>query len=203
MRKLTSTAATQIQDSRDLAREFNPDNASFHPIAAQGRNQSIPAARFVNGWSQASLTYCSDCHNNPNAATQGLGPHGSPLLHILNGSANYTTVDGRQPANGELCFSCHSYGTYVTTSSTTSTNFRKGGDNLHSKHAKEDTPCYTCHDSHSSEQLHLINFDVSAMTILNGRDSQTAWYETTSGNGGSGCFLACHNKDHNPLTYSR
>lgn len=203
LRKLTSTAATQIQDSRDMAREFNPNNASFHPVAALGRNQSIPAASFVNGWSQASLMYCSDCHNNPNAATQGSGPHGSSLLHILIGSANYTTVDGRRPASGELCFSCHSYATYVTTSSTTSTNFRDGGDNLHSEHVGENTTCYTCHDSHGSEQLHLINFDVSAVTILNGRDSQTAWYETTGGNGGGGCFLACHDKDHNPLTYTR
>ncbi len=204
LRKLTNTSATQIRDSRDLAQEFNPNNASFHPVAAQGRNQSISAASFVNGWSQTSLTYCSDCHNNPNAGTQSSGPHGSPLLHILIGSANYTTVDGRRPVSGEMCFSCHSYATYVTTSSTTSTNFRKGGDNLHSKHVNgEDTPCYTCHDSHGSEQLHLINFNVAAMTILNGRDSQTAWYETTSGNGGGGCFLACHGKDHNPLTYTR
>ena len=203
LRKLTSTDAAQIRDSRDLAQEFNPNNASFHPVAAQGRNQSIPAASFVNGWSQTSLTYCSDCHNNPNAATQGSGPHGSPLLHILLGTANYTTAAERRPANGELCFACHSYTTYVTASSTTSTNFRKGGDNLHSKHVTEDTTCYTCHDTHGSEQLHLINFNLAAMTILNGRNSQTAWYEITSGNGGGGCFLACHNKDHNPLTYNR
>jgi len=174
LRKLTNNAATQIQDSRDLAQEFNPNNASFHPVSAQGRNQSIPNASFVNGWSQTSLVYCSDCHNNPNSASQGVGPHGSPLLHILKGSANYTTVDGRPPVSGELCFACHSYATYVTNESTTATNFRKGGDNLHRKHASEDTTCYACHDTHGSEQLHLINFDVSAMTILDGRDTHAS-----------------------------
>jgi hypothetical protein len=91
----------------------------------------------------------------------------------------------------------------VTTSSTTNTNFRKGGDNLHQKHLSENTTCYTCHDTHGSEQLHLINFDTSVVTPLNGSNSQSSWFEITTGNGGGGCFLACHNKIHNPLTYTR
>ena len=203
LRKLTSTDPNQVLDHRDMAQEFNPTNASFHPLAAQGRNQSIPAASFVNGWSQTSLLYCSSCHNNPNSSTQGLGPHGSPLLHILLGSVNYTTIYGNRPASGENCFLCHSYSIYVTTSSTTNTNFRKGGDNLHRTHIDEGATCYTCHDTHGSEQLHLINFDTSAVTPLNGSNSQSAWVEITTGNGGGGCFLTCHNKIHNPLTYNR
>ncbi len=203
LRKLTSTDPNQVQDHRDLAQEFNPNNGSFHPLAAQGRNQSIPAASFVNGWSQSSLLYCSSCHNNPNATTQGLGPHGSPLLHILSGTLNYTSVDGRIPASGEVCFNCHSYSTYVTNSSTTETNFRKGGDNLHRTHASQNATCYTCHDTHGSEQLHLINFNTAYVTPLNGTNSQSAWVEITSGNGGGGCFLTCHNEIHNPLTYNR
>jgi len=201
--KLTSTDPNQVQDNRDLAQEFNPYNASFHPLAAQGRNQSIPAASFVNGWSQSNLVYCSSCHNNPNAVSQGLGPHGSPLLHILLGTTNYTSVDGRVPASGEVCFNCHSYNTYVTLSSTTNTNFRKGGDNLHRLHASENATCYTCHDTHGSEQLHLINFNAAYVSPLNGTNSQSAWVEITSGNGGGGCFITCHNKIHNPLTYTR
>jgi len=186
-----------------MAQEFNPNNASFHPLAAQGRNQSIPTASFVNGWSQSSMLYCSSCHNNPNASTQGSGPHGSPLLHILLGSVNFKSVEGQIPASGEVCFNCHSYSTYVTNSSTTDTNFRKGGDNLHRTHASQNATCYTCHDTHGSEQLHLINFNTASVTPLNGANSQSAWVEITSGNGGGSCFLSCHNEIHNPLTYTR
>ncbi|MGW8143723.1 MAG: hypothetical protein ACWGN2_04970 [Anaerolineales bacterium] len=200
LRKLTNTSQGQVPDSRDLAREFNPNQASFHPVIAQGRNQSIPAGSFVNGWSQTSMVYCTDCHNNPNASTEGSGPHGSPRLHILNGGANYSTVvsngSGRV-SSAEVCFQCHSYNAYVLGEGDVS-NF-----NYHKKHLDNNwgTTCYTCHDTHGSEQLHLINFDASAMTFLNGRNSQTAWYyDPVSGK--AGCFLSCHGDSHNPEEYT-
>ncbi|MBP7689326.1 MAG: S8 family serine peptidase, partial [Thermoflexales bacterium] len=97
LRKLTSANATQVLDSRNMAAEFNPYAASFHPVLAQGRNQAIPVGSFVTGWSQTSLVYCSDCHENNAAPAQG--PHSSPLLHILAGTFNYNTV-GATTANG-------------------------------------------------------------------------------------------------------
>ncbi|MCI0519680.1 MAG: S8 family serine peptidase [Chloroflexi bacterium] len=196
LRKLTSAAATQILDSRNLAQEFNPNNSSFHPLAAVGRNQSIPPGSFVAPWSQTSLVYCSDCHYNANQATQGAGPHGSPRLHLLGGANDYTTVDNNiQPASGEICFNCHQYNTYVNNGAAANTLFRDGGTNLHNLHANgENAPCYVCHDTHGSEQLHLINFDVSVVTVSGvNRNSQNAWEFT----GGSGtCFIACHGQGH-------
>jgi hypothetical protein len=170
-------------------------------LAAQGRNQSIPAASFVNGWSQSSMVYCSSCHTNPNASTQGLGPHGSPLLHILSGTLNYTTIYGRIPASGEVCFNCHSYST-PSQIQAQHKQISEGGDTTPDARHQNAT-CYTCHDTHGSEQLHLINFDTTAVTPLNGANSQSAWVEITSGNGGGSCFLTCHNEIHNPLTYNR
>lgn len=195
--KLTSADPLQIPDSRDLAREFNPHNASFHPVAAPGRNQSIPPESFVTGWSQSSLVYCSDCHANPDGAAQGDGPHGSARLHLLAGTANYTTVYGsnNRMSDQELCFNCHNYETYVT-GQNNYTNFY-----AHSSHLNRNwgVTCYTCHDSHGSEQLHLLNLDSAAMTFLNGANSQSAWYVDSTGQ--AGCYLICHNRQHDNLTY--
>ena len=202
--KLTSPNSNQILDSRDMAREFNPNNASFHPVTAQGVNQNIPAGSWAagSGMSSASMIYCSSCHNNPDSATQGLGPHGSLNLHILKGGANYTSIDARQTPNSkEVCFQCHNYSTYAGSGSGADTNFRIGTDNLHSKHvAEKGASCYACHNSHGSEQLYLINFDLSVVTPNGSANSQSAYIPTT--NGGS-CALSCHGKDHNPLSYSR
>jgi len=195
LRKLTSTATAQVPDSRDLASEFNPYNASFHPVVALGRNQNMPAGGFVSGWLQTSMVYCSDCHTNATPASGDVGPHGSPRLHILVGANNYATISNNiQPNSGEVCFKCHSYVTYVNNGTASNTLFRDGDKNLHDKHTRgERAPCYICHDSHGSEQLHLINFDVSAVTIGVNRNSQNAW--EIVGNTRT-CYLSCHGKSH-------
>ncbi len=201
LRKLTSAVTTQILDSRDMAREFNPSQTSFHPVVALGRNQNIAAASFVNGWTQASMVYCSDCHQNPNSATEGSGPHGSPLLHILNGTSNYSTVmvnNSPVVPNSQVCFTCHNYATYVTGGSSSASHFP-----LHSYHMNKTwgTTCYTCHDSHGSEQQHLINFDTSVVTPMGARNSQTAWYYDPA-TGRAGCWLTCHGQGHDPKEYT-
>lgn len=199
LHKLTSGSAAQVLDSRDLAKEFNPYQTSFHPVVAQGRNQNISAATFVNGWSQTSMTYCSDCHNGI-AGGGGAGSHGSPLLHLLGGSANFSTVysNGSPRVNAsEVCFQCHNFQSYVS-GQNESSHFKE-----HDKHLNNNwgTTCYTCHDSHGSEQQHLINLDASAMTFLNGRNSQTAWYYDPVTQK-AGCYVSCHGKTHNPLVYT-
>lgn len=210
--KLTSTNVNQVKDQRDLAAAFNPANASFHPLAATGKNASIPPGGFVAGWSVSSWVYCSDCHTNASPTVPGAGPHGSPLLHILDGSAagatDYTTANGNgngpQVLETEICFKCHKYTTYVTgTDPFANTNFRDGGNNFHSEHMNGSlttATCYTCHNSHGSEQVRLINFDASVVTFDAGINSQTAF--TLTANGGS-CALACHGQNHNPENYAR
>jgi hypothetical protein len=201
--KLISTNPAQVLDSRDLAKEFNSFQVSFHPVAAQGRNVNMAASSFVSPWSQDSILYCGDCHDNGSGATNG--PHGSPLLHILDGATEYITqtnpslscAPGGCPSihdPGELCFKCHQYGTYATgINPVTTTRFRRGTENLHAFHSFGS--CYTCHDSHGSEQDHLINFDTTVVSIFSGFNSQTAWNFNAATNTGT-CYLSCHDGDH-------
>jgi hypothetical protein len=205
LRKLTSTDALQVPDSRDMARAFNPYNGSYHPVAAQGVNQNIPAGSWTanSGMWQTSLIYCSSCHNNANSATQGTGPHGSPNLHILDGGTNYSTafVDGRMPGPQEVCFQCHNYATYAGNGAATDTNFRNRSVNLHSSHVRSfGGTCYMCHNSHGSEQSFLINFDLTVVTPGIGRNSETAFEPTSTG---GTCYLSCHSNTHSPATYDR
>lgn len=195
-------------DSRDLAQEFNPDQASMHPIAGLGRNQNRPAGSFVGGWSQESILYCTDCHAGTGIVTGNESPHGSPFLHLLQGTNDYITkidpadscnsVDGCPQIHdpGELCFKCHQFGTYASgINPASTTQFKDGGENLHAFHSF--TACYTCHDTHGSEQAHLLNFDTSVATILEGYDSQTAWsWDQATGTGT--CYVSCHGAYHGP-----
>jgi predicted CXXCH cytochrome family protein len=207
--KLTSINPLQIVDSRNLAQEFNPYQLSFHPIASIGRNQSIPAGSFVSPWTSTSLVYCTDCHQNASAPINGKGPHGSPNLHLLAGADEYITqtdptlscAPGGCPnihGSGELCFKCHQYGTYAAgTNPPQTTRFKRttlsGTENLHIFH--NFAACYTCHDTHGSEQDRLINFDTSVVTIPVGFTSQTAWsFNYTLGVGS--CTLSCHDGEH-------
>ncbi len=187
--KLTSTS--QLSESRDLASEFNPATgnatASFHPVAAAGRNTTVLANTFVAPWTPTSRVYCSDCHTNA-AAT---GPHGSPNLHILAGTAAYITADNNNTNaihnTGELCFKCHQYATYVD-----GANDRNYG--LHQTH--EFAACYDCHDSHGSANQRLVNFNTAHVTFTGGRNSLTAINFTTKS-----CTLSCHGQNHNNFTY--
>ena len=214
LRKITSGSALQVLDSRDMAEEFNPANGSFHPVMAAGTNPSAPAGGFTAGWGPTSRTYCTDCHTNdiPATGNTGYGPHGSPLLHILDGSTttgagtNYSTTGltgAAEPlvSNTELCFKCHNYADYVTSATATNTRFRDGNNNLHSEHMGggfTNTTCYTCHDTHGSEQLHLINFDAAVAVPQGGRNSQSAWVSTGNANPTTTgtCYVACHGQTH-------
>ena len=147
----------------------------------------MPAGSSVvdaNNWSQDSILYCTDCHDNANAPTNGSGPHGSPFLHLLDGTSEYITktnpakscAPGGCPSihtAGELCFKCHQYNTYATgTNPPTTTRFKTStGENLHAFHSFG--ACYACHDLHGSEQDRLINFDTPVVTVTG--NSQSAW----------------------------
>jgi predicted CXXCH cytochrome family protein len=202
LRKLTSQAVNQVRDSRDMAEVFNPYNGSYHPLVAPGRNTLMPDSFVAGlGLSTASMIRCSDCHTNANPASGAAGPHGSPNLHLLDGANNYTTVDNAIPVStGEVCFKCHRQDVYGPAASDTTadlTRFHDGGENLHARHLGSDVgaPCYACHNSHGSQQLRLINFDVSVAFPAPGFNSVSAWQF----NGvTASCAISCHGTTHGP-----
>jgi predicted CXXCH cytochrome family protein len=130
----------------DQAKEFNINNASYHPVAGQSPNTNPQQWVAGSGFGDASLMYCSDCHGNDTVSPAPQGPHGSTNASILvlpaNG-ANYGTAGGfaagaQQP--GDLCFKCHPANIYnnpANGTSTTFSGFRVTGTNLnlHNQHA--------------------------------------------------------------------
>jgi predicted CxxxxCH...CXXCH cytochrome family protein len=119
----------------DLALEFNPNNASGHPIVTGLNNypnslapKALTAAQMKAPWNVSLGTQvmtCSDCHSTDSAASKG--PHGSSVKWMLAGTnkawpytttagngtstgtlfrlATYNTGDGT--ANGLFCLNCH------------------------------------------------------------------------------------------------
>lgn len=67
----------------DLGLEFNPNNATRHPIgsALSAANQ-LSAGALTGGWVPGMVMTCSDCHATDSAASKG--PHGSSVKWMLN-----------------------------------------------------------------------------------------------------------------------
>ena len=178
--------------------EFQTTNPSHHAILGAGRSANVPS--LIAPLTTSSVIKCTDCHNNntgPGAGGTGpAGPHGSiypPLLERQYVVADNTTYSAAAYA---LCFKCHS-----ATSILGDATFKE-----HNKHINgERTPCNVCHDPHgiSSTQgntvnnSRLINFDT---TIVLPSSSGARRFESTGTNAGR-CYLTCHGKNHNPLSY--
>ena len=178
-------------------REFSPNNPSYHPVEASGRNPDVPS--LLPPWTVASLVECSDCHqsnSSPDAGGSGpAGPHGSIFEPLL--IANYEFRSGfpESPSRYALCYRCHSRSSILNDES-----FDK-----HDKHIRgENASCAACHDSHgiSSSQgnpinnTHLINFDTSVVFPNNGQ-----MYFEDRGIRAGACTLICHGEDHDQEDY--
>lgn len=110
----------------DLALEFNPNNASRHPIGTPlAAGSQLTAARLTGGWTPGMVMNCSDCHATDSTASKG--PHGSTVKWMLAGAnkawpytaaaqngggtgtmftlATYNSNAGTN--NGLFCLNCH------------------------------------------------------------------------------------------------
>ncbi|MEK7475080.1 MAG: cytochrome c3 family protein [Candidatus Coatesbacteria bacterium] len=103
----------------EQSREFNPNNASFHPVVSANNNIWCNSETMVAPWNGGGhyTMFCSDCHGSANAA-DAEGPHGSSqdtggahgllqqsLVAVPTGSKNnYATP---------LCVRCHAPLIYV------------------------------------------------------------------------------------------
>lgn len=178
--------------------EFSRTNPSFHPVEGPGVNPNVPS--LISPYTTASVIGCGDCHGNnagPGAGGSGpSGPHGSVYPLLL--ERQYLTADGTPESSSAyaLCYKCHS-----RTSILGDASFGE-----HGKHIQgERTPCNACHDPHGVSSTQgtpanhgkLINFDVS---VVQPRTDGSLRFESRGTFRGA-CYLRCHGKDHNGLSY--
>lgn len=181
--------------------QFDPANPSYHPIAAPGRNPSVPS--LIAPWTTSSIIYCTDCHGNdtgPKAPTPGsgsAGPHGSNYKHILVAKYDMDNATAAEsPTTYALCYKCHSRASILS-----DVSFKEHSFHLQTVGAT----CATCHDPHgisatqgdSTNASHLINFDrrfvsPSSRGLLAFEDRGTYTGR---------CSLTCHGEDHDRRGY--
>ena len=172
--------------------DFDPANASYHPVVAVGKYSAIPG--LIVPWTASSRMYCTDCHNNnagPGAGGTGpRGPHGSTFATIL--ERRYDQIDyvTESAAAYALCYKCHDRTSLLG-------NAGGFGHNSHLTTGGSITPCSTCHDPHGvAGKGRLINFNTAIVKPAGGILS---WTQTTPNHGN--CTLTCHGRDHSPRSY--
>jgi len=199
----TSVGIERQDNIRNARLQFAPTNLSYHPIAAVGRNTTIPDTSFTPGYTASSRIGCGSCHNNndwTNDGTKPAGPHGSNYKPLLEKEYNADSVVIESPQSFALCYKCHDRTALMTT-----------GKFPHAQHLSNTTvptntaSCAACHDPHGSRnQSHLINFmlfDGTALRnpVVTASGANPIQYTKTAT--GGNCTLMCHGKDHNALAY--
>ena len=193
---------TRVIQQFDMRLMFDPANPSFHSIEAGRPTLTLPS--LISPWTASSVMYCTDCHSSdtgpkaaPTPGTGPSGPHGSNQKQLLAGRYDRdASLITETAATYALCYKCHS-----RTSILGDASFKE-----HNKHiVGEQSSCSICHDPHgvSSTQgnainnAHLINFDKRYVTPASGGILR---YESTGTRTGR-CYLTCHGKNHNPISY--
>ena len=142
----------------DLAMEFNPSNASRHPIGTPlAVGSQLTAAKLAGGWTPGQVMNCTDCHATDSTASKG--PHGSAVKWMLAGTNkawpyNAASANGKSTGtlflvntynagvgtvNGLFCLNCHTV--------TASNNFHSVSGIASGQHASSATvaACVSCH----------------------------------------------------------
>jgi predicted CXXCH cytochrome family protein len=180
------------QDSEtNVRKEFDPSNASYHPVVAVGKNDSVPS--LDSAYDESSWLYCTACHSSntgKNAGGSGPdGPHGSAYRPILKRRMEFTDGFSESAALYALCYECHNRDSILGDESFTE-------HKLHIVDVK--ASCATCHDPHGVEgNTHLINFNVDY--VKPNSEGELKWEDL--GDMSGKCFLKCHDYDHAPLEY--
>ncbi|MBN1475537.1 hypothetical protein JXA47_02170 [Candidatus Sumerlaeota bacterium] len=177
----------------DLAREIDPGNPSFHPIAAPGQNPDVPS--LLPPLTEGSQIQCTDCHSGGQSGVAG--PHGSMHDGLLAGENQTGTGVSESPRAYELCYQCHSRSSILADQS-----FPE--HRLHIVEAQ--ATCSACHDPHGvsltqgdpMNHTHLINFDISVVDP----DPTSGRREFVDmGTQAGTCYLTCHGRVHGPEGY--
>lgn len=171
--------------------EFDPGNASYHPIENIGKNPDVPS--LLAPYTASSVMECTSCHNSDSGPARGgngpNGPHGSVYAPLLERQMSLADGLNESPASYALCYKCHDRNNLMSDRSFPS----------HKKHVQDaKASCLACHDPHGVKDTpHLINFDTNIVTPnATGKLS----FEDLGRFKGR-CYLSCHGKDHNPKSY--
>lgn len=154
--------------SKNTREEFDPSNASFHPVERTARGLSPSLKPGLSG----KTILCTDCHH----------PHGSEYPAMLR--YNYTLTDGPEMQYSyEACYSCHRRDNILSDQ----------GFKSHRKHIVfGNTSCATCHRAHgSANNKRLIEFN---QTIV--RPNKTGAMNYSKVGEFSSCSLNCHGVEH-------
>jgi len=149
----------------DQAIEFNPNNESYHPVVAPGKNDFVMntsngvqdySGSLLGNLTPDSTMTCADCHND-NGYTGAMGtvpkgPHGSDEWPVL--LAPWDSTTGLPGTSDHLCLKCHdptTYGGGSVNDGTPRTGFSIDGTyNLHWVHVNlfpGKKPCMMCHSA--------------------------------------------------------
>ena len=198
VRDQTTPGVVRDDNTRNVRLKISPSNPSYHPVAAAGRNATIPG--FEPGYTAASLIYCTDCHNNDEwtpTGTRPKGPHGSRYAPILEREYQMNDPTAEAFQTYAMCYKCHNRSFLVQDQAHTF---------LHNKHVVgNQAPCAACHDAHGSRQsIGLISFmlrDRTGKTVVSPSQAQKRLQFISLGPGRGQCYLLCHGKNHEPATY--
>ncbi len=159
---------------KNIADQFDMNNASYHPIEAMGKNTRVPS--LLPPYNVASRITCSNCHGNSDSFGPR-GPHGSDFEFML--KRQY--IRGETPESQsayELCYTCHDRQIILGDAS-----FQKHNFHVVFMH----TPCAACHVSHGSRQnSSLISFNTAFVDL-----SPSPTYSPSMA-GKPMCYLTCH-----------
>ena len=153
-------------------------------------------------WTTASSMKCSDCHNNnagPGAGGIGpKGPHGSTYPTLL--ERQYLKAD-RTPESTTayaLCYKCHNRNSILSDNTFKEHSKHISGAAHTVSNARHDPHGISSTQGNAANNSKLINFDTSVVTAVS--STVPIRFEVTGVNRGR-CYLVCHGKTHNPLTY--
>ncbi len=191
----------------DVAAEFNPNNASGHPVVVSANNRpgsyapkALPPQAMREPWKSnvGNVTmYCSDCHGAVDeAGGDPRGPHGSNVKFMLKGPGKYWPLDRNgnfftpygilnniQDVNDLFCNNCHDIPWIMSNVSPHNSTIRMG--------VMMRSPCVTCHVAipHGSPVSRLIGYcwfpDPYNYKDANGNYMLKLWGWRKDYNGGS------------------
>ncbi len=180
---------------KNKLREFNPNNPSYHPVVAVGKNNYLPSLK--EGITYETMIKCSSCHGSDTKGGKRVeGVHGSNNDYIL--ILPYTKKEETLIPNYDLCYSCHRKESILGNES-----FPYHREHIEGVKVRnwKGTSCSTCHSPHGSEKnKFLIEFNPDYVK----RETTTNKIEFKSeGIFRGSCYLKCHDVEHSPKVYAK